>query len=50
MDKPVLVVRETFQEAWIDVAKALCDREWNLQNLMVSIQKPGLMSNRNGLK
>lgn len=45
MDKPVLVVRESFQEAWIDVAKILCERGWNIQNLMVSIQKPEMLDN-----
>ncbi len=43
MDEPVLIVAESFQKAWIDVARTLCDRGWNIQNLMVSIQKPELI-------
>ena len=43
MDVPVTVIKNTFQEAWIEVAKALCEHTWNIQNLMVSIQKPDLI-------
>jgi thymidylate synthase len=43
MNRPVLVVKDSFQEVWIDVGKILCVQGWNIHNLMVSIQKPELI-------
>lgn len=43
MSEPILISKESFQEAWIDVAKELSTSRWEIQNLMVTIKDPTIL-------
>lgn len=43
MNKPVLIVKESFQQAWVAAAKVLCESGGELNNLVVTIERPEVL-------
>lgn len=45
MNTPILIVivKESFQEAWIEIVTYLSENKWQIFNLMVNIQNPDLL-------
>ena len=40
INEPVLIVTNSFQDAWVAAVRALIDSAWDLRNLMVQIKSP----------
>ncbi len=42
IDEPLSVIRDSFQEAWLEVVKLLALSNWERRNLVVQIRNPQL--------
>ena len=44
MNAPILIEKDSFQEAWLEAAVLLLTNKWDLWNIVVHIKNPILMN------